>query len=443
MGKSSLLNCLAGRRIAIVDATPGVTRDRLSAPVEIGDGYIELVDTGGMGIIDVDNLTDHVELQIRYGVAAAQLILFVVDAKEGLTPLDGHVARVLRKQNKDVILVANKIDSTDMIGETGELHKLGFGEPMKISATHASGITDLRERLARQLRGHLDDTPPEAVMKLAIVGKRNAGKSTFVNALAGQDRVIVSETPGTTRDSVDVHIELDKRTFTLIDTAGVRKKNKMSDDIEYYSRHRALRSIRRADVVIFMIDASVPISRVDKHLAGLINEQAKPLVIVINKWDLASGKANAEDYADYLSKLIPEFPYAPIAMTTAKEGVNVRQTIRVAEQLFEQANTRVTTGKLNAIMAEILELRGPSHKAGTKPPKIYYTSQIATSPPTIVCVVNDTRSFDMSFRRFLVNQFREKLPFEEVPIRLLLRKRKRKEEKAESTGEPKSESESE
>ncbi len=439
MGKSSLLNCLAGRRIAIVDATPGVTRDRISAPVEIGDGFIELVDTGGMGIVDVDDLTDHVESQIRYGVDAAQLILFIVDAREGVTPLDQHVARVLRKQGKDVILVANKIDSAEMIGETGELHKLGFGDPMRISATHASGITDLRERLERQLRGHLDDTPPEAVMKLAIVGKRNAGKSTFVNALAGQDRVIVSETPGTTRDSIDVHVELDGRTFTLIDTAGVRKKSKMSDDIEYYSRHRALRSIRRADVIIFMIDASVPISRVDKHLAGLINEQAKPLVIVINKWDLAAGKADAEDYADYFSKLIPEFPYAPISLTTATEGLNVRQTIRLAEQLFNQANTRITTGKLNTVMAEILELRGPSHKAGTKPPKIYYSSQIATSPPTIVCVVNDTRSFDMSFRRFLVNQFRQRLPFEEVPIRLLLRRRKRNEQKPEQKPEQNSE----
>jgi len=425
VGKSSLLNRLAGRRIAIVDATPGVTRDRISAPVAIDAGYVELIDTGGMGIDDVDDLTEQVASQIRYAVESAELICFVVDARVGIQPLDEHVARILRRQDKPVLVVANKIDHPDTFAETGELSALGFGEPLAVSATHGVGIGELKEAIAEALGDRLTDRPPQTVMKLAIVGKRNAGKSTFLNALAGAERVIVSETPGTTRDSVDVHVELDGRTFMLIDTAGVRKRSKLADDIEFYSRHRALRSIRRADVVAFLIDASLPVSQVDKQLAGLIAQQCKPVVLVVNKWDLARGQAGGEDYLEYFGRVFPELSYAPVSLTVATSGQNVRQTIRLAVHLFDQANTRVPTGRLNVAVREILELRGPRHKAGTKPPKIYYVSQIATAPPTIVCVVNDTRSFDAAYRRFLVRQLRLRLPFEEVPIRILFRQHRR------------------
>jgi len=425
VGKSSLLNCLAGRRIAIVDATPGVTRDRISVPVEIGDGYVELVDTGGMGIEDVDDLTGHVEDQIAYAVAAAELILFLVDAREGVTPLDTRVARMLRGHDKPVFLVANKVDQAGLAAEVGELNRLGFGEPLCISATHNQGIASLIDAMMERLGELSRQRRPETVMKLAIVGKRNAGKSTFINALAGGERVIVSETPGTTRDSVDVTCELDGRRFTLIDTAGARKRGKLSGDIDFYSHHRAMRSIRRADVVALMIDASVPVSQVDKQLAGVIAEQFKPVVIVVNKWDLARGRAGGEDYAEYFAETIPELRFAPISLTAATTGRNVRQTIRLAEQLFDQANTRVSTGELNSHVREILKLRGPSHKSGTKPPKILYAAQIATAPPTIVCFVNDPRSFDRNYERFLVNQLRDRLPYSEVPIRLLFRKRRK------------------
>ena len=426
VGKSSLLNCLTGRRIAIVDATPGVTRDRISAPCEVGEGkYVELVDTGGMGIEGADDLTDHVEAQIAYAVQAAALILFVVDAREGLTPLDRHVAERLRRQGKGVILLANKQDSPRQISEVHDLHRLGFGEPMDVSAAHGMGIAELRDAVVERLGEAIEDSPPEPVMKLAVVGKRNAGKSTFINTLAGQQRVIVSETPGTTRDSVDVTIELDGKQLMLIDTAGLRKKRKLADHIEFYSRHRAMRSIRRADVVAMMIDASVPVSQVDKALAGEIAEQYKPVVLVVNKWDLAAGRAAGEDYGEYFAKTFPEISYAPISLTTATTGKNVRQTIRLAEQLFDQANTRVATADLNKIVGEILELRGPSHKAGTRPPNILYVSQIATAPPTIVFFVNDTRSFDTGYQRFLVNRLRERTPFAEVPMRLVFRQRRR------------------
>ena len=429
VGKSSLLNCLARRRIAIVDPTPGVTRDRISAPVPVvetpeGARYIELIDTGGMGIEDHDQLTDHVESQIAYAVAEADLILFIVDAREGLTALDRTVAERLRRQDKPVLLLANKIDQADLISEMGELNGLGFGEPLGVSATHHRGVADLLSLIDERLGPRAWDAPAEAVMKLAVVGKRNAGKSTFINTLCGEDRVIVSETPGTTRDSVDVHVELDGRTFIVIDTAGVRRQRKLSGDIEFYSRHRALRSMRRADVVALMIDASVPVSQVDKELAGLIAEHFKPVVIVVNKWDLARGAAAGEDYAEYFAKTFPQLSYAPISLTTAVSGENVRQTIDLAEQLFDQANLRVETAALNVVIAEILALRGPSHKPGTKPPKILYVSQVATAPPTIVCFVNDVRSFERNYERFLVNRFRERLPFAEVPIRVLFRQRR-------------------
>jgi len=424
VGKSSLLNCMVGRRISIVDPTPGVTRDRVSAPCAIGEGYVELMDMGGMGMEDADQLTDHVESQISFALAEADLIMFVVDAREGVTPLDRDVARRLRRQDKPVVLVANKVDRPDLRSEIHEMHALGFGEPLAVSATHSFGISELTEALAKELAATPADKPPEPLMKLAVVGKRNAGKSTFINRLAGRERLIVSETPGTTRDSVDVTVELNGRRFVLIDTAGVRKRRKLAGDIEFYSRHRALRSVRRADVVAFLIDASLKVAQVDKHLAGLVADEFKPVVLVINKWDLARDSASGEDYAEYLTKTIPELSFAPVSLTSATEGTNVRQTVALAERLFRQARQRVSTGRLNRVIEEVLELRGPSHKAGTRPPKILYAAQVATAPPTIVCFVNDTRSFDNSYQRFLLNQFRIHLPFADVPIRLLFRQRR-------------------
>jgi GTP-binding protein len=424
VGKSSLLNCLVGRRIAIVDPTPGVTRDRISVPCPMGEGYVELIDTGGMGMDDADQLTEHVENQIAYALAEADLIVFIVDAREGLTPLDRHVAEQLRRRAKPVVLAANKVDGVDIMTEAGELNALGFGGPIAISAHHRLGIEELTEAILSRLGEAPDEAPAETTMKLAVVGKRNTGKSTFINALAGAERVIVSETPGTTRDSVDVTVELGGRALTLIDTAGVRKRRRIKGDVEFYSYHRALRSIRRADVVALMIDAAVPVSKVDKDLARHVAEEFKPVLFVVNKWDVAREVAAPDDYAEYLGKVFPELSFAPISLTSALTGLNVRETIALAAQLFEQARRRVGTGRLNAAFEEILRLRGPSHKAGTRPPKILYVSQIATAPPTIVCFVNDLRSFDAGYRRFLLNRLRERLPYSEVPIRLVFRPRR-------------------
>jgi GTP-binding protein len=307
-----------------------------------------------------------------------------------------------------------------LTGTAGAFIALGFGEPAAISALHGLGRSELLEAIGKALQGHLGDEPEE-VMKLGIVGKRNAGKSTLINTLAGEQRVIVSEKPGTTRDSVDVRIRLGGREFIAIDTAGIRKKKKVAGNVEFYSVHRAERTIRRCDVVLLMIDSTVPLGQVDKELAGYIIEQFKPVILVVNKWDLAKDKAGQEDYRQYIDKLIPHLSFAPISFTTATEGVNVKATVALAQQLFAQASARVTTGELNRVIEEIIALRGPSHKSGTKPPKVRYVTQVSTCPPTIVLFVNGLESFTPPYRRFLLNKLRGRLPFSEIPLRLIFR----------------------
>lgn len=435
VGKSSLLNCLVGRRIAIVDFVPGVTRDRVSAPLPIRadsrtgeERYVELVDTGGFGIADTDDLAEHITGQIEYALCSASLILFIVDAREGITPLDKSVAERLRRSGKPVVLVANKVDSPRTLTEMGELARLGFGEPVAVSAAHRLGIEHLIDVISERI-GQVAGQVDEPVMKLAIVGKRNVGKSTFINALAGDQRVIVSEIPGTTRDSIDVRFEMDGKVFLAIDTAGVRKRSKIADDIEFYSRHRALRSIRRADVVGLMFDATVPVGRVEKQLAGYVAELFKPLVLIVNKWDLAADKASQEDYGNYLTEIMPWLDYAPIVFTTAISGEGVRETINLAMELFAQARQRVPTAEINRIFEEIFSVNPPRSKRTGKPVKVYYATQIDTRPPTISAFANEPDAFDEPFRRHIIEQLRQRLPFQEIPIRLIFRPHHRKETK--------------
>lgn len=425
VGKSSLLNALAARRISIVDPTAGVTRDRVSVVCEHDDVYFELVDTGGYGIVDRDDLSAHVERQIGHAVEGAALILFVVDAREGLMPLDQTAAEWLRRHDREVLLLANKVDAPTTATETGDFHRLGFGAPIPVSALHRRGIDELREQIAERVRPLSDGlSPGEPVMKLALVGRRNVGKSTFINALAGQERVIVSEVAGTTRDAVDVRFERDGHTYVAIDTAGVRKKGRIADDIEFYSFHRAELSIRRADVVLFLIDATADVSHVDKRLGSYIAEQYKPCIIVINKWDLAKDRANTEDYGEYLLKTLPGLDYAPVAFTTASDNRNVQSVIDLASALFKQARTRVSTGRLNALIEQATSQNLPRPKRGSGPVKVYYATQVSTCPPTIALFVNHPDRVTPGFERFMLNRLREALPFPEVPIRLVFRSRR-------------------
>lgn len=425
VGKSSLLNVLAGRRISIVDPTAGVTRDRVQTLCELEGLCFDLVDTGGYGVVDRDDLGDQVEQQIRYAVDQATLILFLVDAQEGVNPLDQAVATWLRRCDRPVILLANKVDSPDTRTELGEFVRLGFGEPLAVSAVHHLGLTDLKERIVEHLRPFSDGAvPPDPVMKIAIVGRRNVGKSSFINTLAGQERVIVSEVPGTTRDAVDVRFERDGHTYVAIDTAGVRKRSKITDDIEFYGFHRAQLSIRRADVVLLMIDATEEVTHVDKTLGGYIVEQFKPCVLVVNKWDLAKGRAVTGDYEDYLYKTLPGLDFAPIVFTTATQNRNVQGVIDVASSLFKQARTRVPTARLNEVVEDAVNDNPPKPKHGTGAVKVFYATQVAVCPPTIAFFVNDPGRVTPGFERFILNRLRERLPFEEIPVRLLFRGRR-------------------
>lgn len=422
VGKSSLFNWLAGRRISIVDPTAGVTRDRVSTPIVVGDRYVELVDTGGMGIQDKDNLTEDVEQQIQVALDEAAVVLFVVDVRDGLAPLDQHVAEKLRAVGKPVIFIANKADDPKFDATVGDFFRLGFGAPIVAAAQQNRGRAEIEAALLAKLPPPADDeaAPPDPELKIAIVGRRNVGKSTFINALAKAERVIVSEVPGTTRDSVDVRFERDGKSFLAIDTAGVRKKKSLADSIEFYGLHRAERSIRRADVVLHFFDPRAKISRVDKRLTEYVLEQHKPAVFVVNKWDLAKDKIPTEKWADYLRKTFPMLEHVPIAFVTAKDGKNVYRLLNLAQQLHKQAGKRVKTGELNRVIRDAMEANVPPMRLG-RTAKVYYAAQVATHPPTVVLVTNGPELFDNTYVRYLTKTLRDHLPFGEVAIRVLLR----------------------
>ncbi len=435
VGKSSLLNLLAGRRVSIVDPTAGVTRDRIATPIQIPGPHhgdepqpAELIDTGGYGIEDTQNLTADVEQQIANGLAEADLVLFVVDAQSGIVPLDRTVARVLRTsgaKQKPVLLVANKVDAENLEAGAYEAAQLGFGDPVFISAKTKHRLHGLYDAIRKNLTFDPDRKELDPGLRIAMVGKRNAGKSTLVNALVGHERVIVSEQEGTTRDSVDVRFEMQTpeglKVFTAIDTAGVRKTKSLAGDIEFYSQHRSLRSVRRADVCLLLIDAAVPVSQVDHQLVNEINKHFRPTVIVVNKWDLAEEDYTEEQYAEYLEQNLKGLSFAPIVFISAVKAEGMQEVIALAMNLYDQASHRVTTSELNGFLEMVMEERGPRASKGGRRAKIYYGTQLETNPPTVALFVNDPEMFDASYQRFLMNRMRDELPFSEVPIRLLIR----------------------
>src|SRR5688572_1803000 len=448
VGKSSLLNALAGKRISIVQDMPGVTRDRISTPLKVRDRYVDLMDTGGYGFVDPDQLTDHIKHQIELAMTSADLVLFLVDTEAGLTSADQEIAGLLRRKGIKTVLLANKADGPTADVNLADFARLGLGTPIGVSAMNDRNIDQVFAAIAKNV--DLVDAPteiPEPQIMVAIVGKRNAGKSTLVNAFAEiyeghGDRVIVSEVPGTTRDSVDVRFEKDDKTLIVIDTAGVRKKRHMvTNDVEFYSFHRAQRSIRRADVVLMLVDATEPVSEPDKKLARYIHEEFKPVVLVVNKWDLAKEQARdlrkekaghkeiavddrelMEKYREYLDEELKHLDYAPIAFITAKDKRNVQTVLDLSQHLFKQSSERVTTSKLNEAIRLMMEQRGPSTPSGRRA-RVYYATQTEVNPPTIVLFVNNPNYLNETYQRYMINRFRELLPFGEVPIRLMIRGR--------------------
>lgn len=449
VGKSSLFNRLAGERISIVDPTPGVTRDRISTIITINPPndtdeenalprVAELCDTGGFGIYvaegkrfddageDLAALAPDIESQIFAAVEGATIVLFTIDAQSGITALDEKIAQLLRRAgNTDrVIQVANKVDGPSWEVHALEAAKLGFGDTLPVSTKAGSGIRRLMEALWARLGSRHEEPPASPEMKVAIVGRRNAGKSSLVNSLAGAPRVIVSEIAGTTRDSVDVRFESEGRIFIAIDTAGIRKRKSWADDVEFYSHNRTQVALRRADVAMLLLDATEPVSQVEKQLAGELVEAYKPTVIVVNKWDLVEAKQTPNDYLDYLTQELPMLNFAPLVFISAKNGDGTTDAVAMAFNLHTQASHRETTGKLNVLVQKILTERGPSSKLGTIA-KIYYISQIETNPPTIAMVVNKPELFEGAYEKYLLNRLREELPYSEVPIKLIFSARRR------------------
>jgi GTP-binding protein len=434
VGKSSLFNWLANKRLAIVDDSAGVTRDRMTHLLCVREQFFELVDTGGMGFQDPDNLTAHIDEQIETAIESADVILFVVDTRAGLMAPDEEVARRLRYVDVPVICVANKTDTPQMDTQADEFYKLGRGKLVRVSTRENRGREELLEMIVERLPQdpNPDETDvPEPVMKVAIVGRQNTGKSTFVNTLARAPRMIVSEVAGTTRDSVDVRFELDGKAFMAIDTPGMRRTKSIVSDIDFYSAHRAQRSIRRADVVLLFFDPTQRISKVDKDLCAYIAEQYKPCIFVVNKWDLVMDSIPTEKWVHYVRDTFRTMTHVPIAFITGQTGKNVKALLNHAQMLFKQALNRETTGELNRLVRAAVEHNPPPITRGRRP-KIYYATQVGVQPPTIVLFCNDPGALDQPYRRYLLGVFRDHLSFGEVPIKLYLRRRETNENRDEA-----------
>jgi GTP-binding protein len=470
VGKSSLMNMIAGAKVSIVDPTPGVTRDRVAAIVELLPPYrdsgepktVEFMDTGGFGVYvseggrfdevgnDLQKLTSSIEFQIQQAVEGADLILFCVDAQAGVTPHDRQIAQLLRqggfkrdnksgeerRKNPPVRVVATKVDGPKWEAHAMELAELGFGEPLLVSAKVNYMRRDFMDQVF-ELAPKPDanaEAQARADLMVAIIGKRNAGKSTLINTLAGEQRVIASEIPGTTRDAIDVRFEMDGKTILAIDTAGLRKKKSFQNMIEHFAYDRVQRSVDRADVVMLLLDAAEKISQVDEQLAMLAQKSFKPCIIVVNKWDLAEGQRNHKGqlvtpglFEKYIRDQLRGLWFAPIAFISGGSGKNVRATMRLAVELKEQSAARVTTGKLNRMVRDIVNTRGPSDDHG-RFAKVYFVAQTGVEPPTITMVVNHPEMFTPNYLRFLSNRFREELPFAEVPMRIVVRERRQRED---------------
>jgi len=424
VGKSSLFNWLIEKRIAIEDPTAGVTRDRLVQRIELDGRVMELVDTGGMGFDDPDGLTAEIDRQIESGLAHAAVVLFVVDVRTGIVPADLQVAQRIRRIGCPVLVIVNKADAPTYDAAAHEFAALGFGPPLVVSAKQHRNRGPLVDAIMARLPPPSADDPESAdlpEMKLAMVGRRNVGKSTFVNALAREERVITSPVAGTTRDSIDVRFEVDGRSFLAIDTPGLRRTKSRTTDIDFYSTHRAQRSIRRADVVLLFFDATEPIGKVDKQLAETITEEAKPVVFVVNKWDLYAADVKKREWNQYLRDTFRTMAWAPVAFVTATESRNVKATIDTAQRLYRQSHERVATARINTVLRQAVEANHPPADSRGRPVRLYFATQVEVGPPTIVISASAPKSVSDPYRRYLLNAFRKELPFREVPIRLYIR----------------------
>lgn len=424
VGKSTLFNRIVGKRISIVNDEPGVTRDRIFARAEWLDNSFTLIDTGGLDLEKQDEITKNIVHQAKLAIDMADVILFVIDGKIGLTVQDEDALDVLRKSNKKIILVVNKIDNYDE-SLSYEYYSLGLGEPYLISSIHGKGIGDLLDKVVSYFEKERLVGGDEDVVKLAIVGKPNAGKSSLINRLVGEDRVIVSNVAGTTRDSINIPFKYNGKKYSLIDTAGMRRKSKIEDEtVERYSIIRSLDAIRNADVVVLVIDVSEEISDQDVKIAGLIHEQNKPSVIVFNKWDLIEKDTNTMNkYEKLLETELAFMSYYKSVYLSALTGKRTEKLMQAVEKVIENANRQVSAGALNDILQDAYTINSPTYKKGKKL-RIFYATQTGTKPPIFTLFVNDTKLMENNYLRYLENNIRKAFDFSGTPIQIKMKCKK-------------------
>lgn len=424
VGKSTLFNKLVGKRLSIVDDTPGVTRDRIYGDCEWLGHQMLLIDTGGIEPYSDDIILSQMRRQAQLAIDSADVIIFVTDIRTGVVATDEEVATMLIKSNKPIILCVNKADSVgEPPAEFYEFYNLGLGDPIQVSAAHGHGTGDLLDKVLEYLPEATETEDENETVKVAVIGKPNAGKSSLINKIAGEERVIVSDIAGTTRDATDTYIDNKFGSFMFIDTAGLRRKSKVEDMIEKYSVIRARMAVERADVCVIMIDAAEGFTEQDSKVAGIAHELGKACIIAVNKWDLVEKDGTTMD--KYRKKLMNDFSfmsYAPIIFISAKTGQRLDRLFELIKFVDTQNAMRISTGKLNDVLAgATARVQPPSDKG--KRLKIYYMTQASTRPPTFVCFVNNKDLFHYSYQRYLDNQIREVFGLEGTPTRFVIRER--------------------
>lgn len=424
VGKSTLFNVLAGERISIVQDTPGVTRDRIYADTSWLNMAFTLIDTGGIEPESKDIILSQMREQAQIAIDTADVIIFITDVRQGLVD-DAKVADMLRRSKKPVVLVVNKVDSFEkFMPDVYEFYNLGIGDPIPISAASRLGLGDMLDEVVKYFPDDVEDETEDDRPKVAIIGKPNVGKSSLINKLVGEDRVIVSDVAGTTRDAIDTEITYNDTEYVFIDTAGLRRKNKIKEELERYSIIRAVTAVERADVVILVIDATEGVTEQDAKIAGIAHERGKGIIIAVNKWDaIEKNDKTIYKHTERIREILSFMPYAEILFISAKTGQRTQKLFEMIDMVLENNSMRVATGVLNEIMSEAVAMQQPPSDKG-KRLKLYYITQVAVKPPTFVIFVNDKELMHFSYTRYLENRIRDAFGFRGTSLKFIIRERK-------------------
>ncbi len=421
VGKSTLLNRLVGKPIAITEDLPGTTRDRIMASVLWQGTEFTMVDTGGLELKPQSTVAQGVKEQVGVAITEADVIVFLVDVRDGVVPSDLEIADMLRRVGKPIILAANKADNAKLETEAVEFYELGLGEPLAISAHHGRGTAELLDRIITLLPVSLPVEAEPEIMKVAIVGRPNVGKSMLLNALLGEERAIVDDTPGTTRDAVDTLLDFEGQSVLLIDTAGIRRRGRLGVGVERYSVLRALRAVDRADIALLVVDASEPLTAQDMHIAGYIQQAVKGIVLVVNKWDLVAAQ-NITEWDRYIRSQLKFMPYAPVVYTSAKFGQGVDKIMPQVCQVYQERLKQLPAAEVNSVVQQAVAVHNLP-RIGSKQLKILYATQPEVNPPTFVFLVNDAKLIHFSYQRYLENKLRQSFGFIGTPLRLVFKTR--------------------